>query len=107
MRLDPMSLLQKGLLTGMLLGAAACSDDPAGPDVTEIPPGTAVIEGSITGNRTFTAETTYVLKGFVKVESGAVLTIRPGTKIVGDTTRAGSSLFVLRGGKLMAEGTAD
>ena len=104
MRLD---LFRASVLTALALGAAACSDDPAGPNVIEIPPGTAVVEGSITGTRTFAAETTYVLRGFVKVESGATLTIRPGTKIVGDTTLAGSSLFVLRGGKLMAEGTAD
>ena len=107
MRLNTKSLLQKGLVAGLALAAAACSDDPAGPNVITIPPGTAVVEGSIVGNRTFAAETTYVLKGFVKVESGATLTIRPGTKIVGDTTVAGSSLFVLRGGKLMAEGTVD
>jgi hypothetical protein len=104
MRLD---LLRNGLLTALVIGTAACSDDPAGPNVITIPPGTAVVEGSITTNRTFFAETTYVLRSFVKVESGATLTIQPGTKIVGDTTVAGSSLFVLRGAKLMAEGTAD
>lgn len=107
MRLDNKLVLQTGLLTGLLLGAVACSDDPAGPKVITVSPGTAIVQGSITGNRTFAPETTYVLKGFVKVESGSVLTILPGTKIVGDTTVAGSSLYVLRGGKLMAEGTAE
>ena len=104
MRLD---LLRNALPLALLVGAVACSDGPSGPNVNEIPPGTAVIEGSITGNRTFVAESTYVLKGFVKVENGAVLTILPGTRIVGDTTTLGSSLYVLRGGKLMAEGTAE
>src|SRR5688500_10857552 len=93
MRLD---LLRGSLLTALLVGAAACGDDPAGPDLIEIPAGTAVVEGSLTANRTFVPETTYVLKGFVKVESGATLTIRPGTKIVGDTLTAGSSLYVMR-----------
>src|SRR5687768_9331583 len=89
-----LNVLRSGLLATLLLGAAACGDDPIGPPVTVIPPGTAFVEGSITGSRTFVPETTYVLRGFVKVENNATLTILPGTKIVGDTTAAGSSLFV-------------
>ncbi len=42
----------------------------------------------------------------MKVSNGATLTIEPGTKIVGDTLVPGSSLWVLRGSKIMAEGTA-
>ena len=99
-------LVRAGLLA-LVVGLAACDNDPTGGDDDEIPPGTAFIEGTITGNRTFVAETTYVLRGFVQVASGAELRINPGTKIVGDTTQAGSSLWVLRGGRLMAEGTAD
>ena len=40
------------------------------------------------------------------MQSGATLTIQPGTKIVGDTTAPGSSLWILRGAKIEANGTA-
>ncbi len=65
-----------------------------------------VLSGSIAANRTLTADTNYVLRGFVYVNSGATLTIREGTKIVGDTTALGSALFVLRGARIEALGTA-
>ena len=66
---------------------------------------TVVLSGSIAANRTLTADTNYVLRGFVYVNSGATLTINAGTRIVGDTTALGSSLFVLRGARLVANGT--
>jgi hypothetical protein len=53
------------------------------------------------------ATLTYVLSGFIKVANGATLTIQPGTKIVGDFEIPGSSLFILRGAKIMAEGTRE
>jgi hypothetical protein len=96
------------LLT-IIAGAVAlgCSEiDPLGPDET-IPPGDAVITADITSNRIFHAETTYTLSGFIKVANGATLTIEPGTKIVGDYEVPGSSLFVLRGAKISAIGTAE
>lgn len=67
---------------------------------------TVVISGSIAANRTLTADTAYVLRGFVYVNSGATLTINAGTRIVGDTTALGSALFVLRGARIVANGTA-
>jgi hypothetical protein len=67
---------------------------------------TVVLSGSIPSNRTLTADTNYVLRGFVYVNSGATLTINAGTKIVGDTTALGSALFVLRGAQINANGTA-
>ncbi|WP_373059296.1 hypothetical protein [Gemmatimonas sp.] len=70
------------------------------------PPPSAVLTGSINANRTLTADTNYVLRGFVYVNSGATLTIAPGTRIVGDTTALGSALFVLRGAQINANGTA-
>jgi len=76
------------------------------PFTTGIPQ--ATLTGPITTNRTLYADTTYVLSGFVKVQSGVTLTIEPGTRIVGDTTpaAAGSSLWILRGAKILANGTA-
>jgi hypothetical protein len=67
----------------------------------------ATISQDITANRTLYADTVYQLSGFIKVANGATLTIQPGTTIVGDYDIPGSSLFVLRGAKIMAEGTPD
>jgi hypothetical protein len=61
----------------------------------------------ITSDLTLTADTRWVLSGFIKVASGATLTIEPGTTIVGDTAVLGSSLWILRGAQINAEGTAD
>ena len=86
----------------------ACSDSATtepGPSPTPTPTGTAVLAGSIAANRTLSKDTVYTLRGFVYVNSGATLTIPAGTKIVGDTTALGSALFVLRGARLVANGT--
>jgi len=64
------------------------------------------ITGDITASRTLFADTLYVLSGYVKVQDGATLTIEAGTKIVGDSAVTGSSLWILRGATIDAEGTA-
>jgi len=68
--------------------------------------GTITLSGNITSNRTLDRDTTYVLSGFVKVTSGNTLTIESGTRIVGDQTKPGSALFILRGATIVANGTA-
>ena len=53
---------------------------------------------------------TYVLNGIVGIEEESTLTIEPGAVILGDPDSAEtnpSSLFIARGSKLIAEGTAD
>ncbi len=79
-------------------------------NVTGITPpatvGSAVITGSISASRTLRADTVYTLSGAVKVQAPAILTIQAGTKIVGDTTSPGSSLWILRGARIDAQGTA-
>jgi hypothetical protein len=65
------------------------------------------LEGTITVDRSLSADTLYVLKGYVKVASGATITIAPGTTIVGDTATLGSSLWILRGAQIDAQGTAE
>jgi hypothetical protein len=77
--------------------------------VTTLGFGTAAadITSDITTNRTLYADTTYTLKGFIHVANGATLTIQPGTTIKGDFNTLGSSLFILRGAKINAVGTAD
>ena len=67
----------------------------------------ADITTDITANRTLFADTVYTLKGFIHVANGATLTIQPGAKIQGDFATVGSSLWILRGAKLQAVGTAD
>jgi hypothetical protein len=57
---------------------------------------------AITANTTWTKDKEYVLKSIVHVD-GAVLTIQPGTKILGER---GSALIVTRTSQLIAEGTA-
>jgi hypothetical protein len=69
-------------------------------------PKSRVLNG-VTQSTTLHSDTTYVLSGYVKVTNGATLTIQPGTKIVGDTLTPGSSLWVLRGSKIVAEGTKE
>ena len=64
------------------------------------------ISENITADRTLTADKVYTLSGFIQVGNGATLTIEPGTKIVGDEATPGSALFVLRGARLVADGTA-
>jgi hypothetical protein len=86
--------------------ATACSDeDPVDPD-PDPEPGAAVISANITANRTLHSDTVYTLRGFIKVADGATLTIEPGTVIQGDFDVLGSSLFVLRGARIVAQGTA-
>ena len=76
--------------------------------VTTRAPGTAAatINANVTANRTLFADTTYTLSGFIQVANGATLTIQPGTRILGDVATTGSSLFITRGAKIDAQGTA-
>jgi hypothetical protein len=64
------------------------------------------LTGDISADRALSADTLYVLSGFVKVLSGATLTIPAGTTVVGDTAVPGSSLYILRGAQIDAQGTA-
>jgi hypothetical protein len=76
---------------------------------TTLLPGRTVVEVNtdITTSTTWVADNVYRLRGFRKVANGAVLTIQPGTRIEGDVGTTGSSLFVLRGAQIDANGTAD
>ena len=90
-----------------LVFTAACSSDSVvDPDDGGSGPKAATLSGNISASRTLSADTIYTLSGYVKVQPGATLTIPAGTKIVGDTTVAGSSLWILRGAKISAQGTA-
>ena len=63
------------------------------------------VQGSISASTTLSASNAYVLVGGVFVESGATLTIQPGTVIYGDSATKGF-LVIDRGAKINANGTA-
>src|SRR5215208_5636655 len=69
-------------------------------------PESTILEGRITENRTLKAGTTYKLRGLVYVTNGAILTIEPGTKIVGETGQRGG-LIITRSCKIIADGTPE
>lgn len=83
--------------------------------VTAIPAKTVVVvKGVLEGNISWTADKIYKLEGFVRVGEEAVfgtttktgvLTIAPGTLIVGDRATKGT-LVVQRGSRIVANGTA-
>ena len=66
------------------------------------------VSGAISSNVTWTSDKCYVLNQKVVVESGATLTIEPGTIIKGTpgTGSLASALIIARGGKINAAGTA-
>ena len=70
------------------------------------PTPTVNITASITTNTTWTAGNTYLLKTQVYVKNNATLTIEPGVIIRGDHTAVGAGLFITKGAKLNAIGTA-
>ncbi len=98
------------LIVGMAVtGVVSCSSDDDNNVITPpvVVPGTAqVVKGSITKNTTWKASDQYILNGFVYVEEGVTLTIEPGTIIRGDK-ESKAALFVKRGAKIMAVGTAE
>lgn len=64
------------------------------------------VSANITSNTTWTAGNVYLLQGQIYVTNNATLTIEAGTVIQGDINTAGSGLFVTKGAKLNANGTA-
>ncbi len=95
----------KMLLVALAAVTFACSDDTKTTTVTK-PTTNTVVDGAtpITANTRWTADKRYLLKGFVRVKSGATLTIDAGTVILGDKATTGT-LVIERGAKINAEGT--
>ncbi|ARS37295.1 hypothetical protein [Pontibacter actiniarum] len=101
------------LLTGSVCTFSSCDDDDDdnGP-VIDQPQGQEIVvteSAAGTGTVTWTANNTYILDGFVFVNDGQTLTIEPGTVIKAKpgTGENASALIVARGGKIMAQGTAE
>lgn len=78
-------------------------------DKTENAKGTVIGNGDqefiFKGTQTL-SKGTYLMKGWIYVGTGSVLTIEPGTVIKGDKDTQ-AALIVEPGGKLIAEGTKD
>ena len=73
-------------------------------------PVVTITDADMVGNVTFTSDNTYLLSGLVFVEDGETLTIEPGTVIKArPTTTEGedTALIVARGGRIIADGTAE
>jgi len=93
------------LALGFAAATAGCELRDISDSLNPPPPEPGLLTGSITQNRILFADTVYTLRGYVKVQNGVTLTIQAGTKIVGDTNTLGSSLWILRGAKINAQGT--
>ena len=81
-----------------------CSSDDDEPVVRT--PVVGELSGEITSNRTL-AYGNYTIKGMVQVKSGVTLTIEKGSTFTSDKTTGENGLVVLKGGTLIANGTAD
>lgn len=93
-----------GGLTMLSVAMVSCSKDDD--NNTTPPKGAGVLSGTISANRTLSADTIYTLSGYVYVPNGVTLTIQPGTVIKGDVSIT-ASLIIERGGKINAAGTAE
>jgi len=71
---------------------------------------TVQVSADITTNTTWTSENIYQLTRVVSVANGAILTIQPGTRVIGGAITPGqappvTALMVLRGSRIVANGT--
>ena len=81
-----------------------CSDDE-GDEPIKVPV-QGEITGDITANRTLVFGN-YTLKGLVKIQPGVTLTIEAGSTFTADQADGEDGLVVLKGGRLVANGTAN
>lgn len=104
--------MKKIFLYTLIMGVLSTSCRKIEVDGDPTAPGTpsgnenVILEGRISANRTLHAQYTYKLRGLVYVTNGAILTIEPGTKIVGELNKQGG-LIITRSAKIIADGTAD
>lgn len=87
-------------------GTPKSIDASANITVSAAPKESVVIDAAITASTTWVASKFYLLKGNIYVQSGAELTIEPGTVILGDKVTKGA-LIISRGAKIHAKGTAE
>lgn len=90
------------LLMVLLFGVTSCKKDPVNPPSDT----NTTLVGTLTENKTLTADKVWLLKGYVYIPQGITLTVEPGTKVISDVSEKGA-LCVEKGGKIIADGTAD
>lgn len=73
--------------------------------VTDLGGGVSQVSGETDVDFTFTSDRKWLINGFLYVNSGATLTVQPGTIVKGDKDSKGT-LIIRRGGKLMADGAS-
>jgi len=99
------------LAAASLVFASSCNDDEGTTTPRDNNGGDSeiVVTANISANTTWSSDKVYVLGGRVTVLDGVTLTIEPGTVIKGQagTGANATALLIARGGRLMAEGTAD
>jgi hypothetical protein len=78
-----------------------------GPVIAKCPGGpTEALMGVITDDTTLTADKCWLVKGIVRVNAPAKLTIEPGATIMGEQATLGT-LVIQPGAQIIADGTAD
>lgn len=101
--------IYSSLFLALLTSCRKIVVDNNAPTNTTQPPTTTentILEGRIAANLTLKAGFTYKLRGLVYVTNGAILTIEPGTKIVGENGKNGG-LIITRSCKIIADGTQE
>jgi hypothetical protein len=108
MKMTKLSFSIAVIFAAFLLAFSACkkNEDSVDPGT---PSGSETKSGILTADETWTSNNIYLLDKKVVVDDGVTLTIEAGTIVkgkAGEGTLA-SALVVARGGKLIAEGTAE
>lgn len=93
-------------VTFLALASSCRKIEVDGGSTTPTPTESTVLSGKISTDLTLRTGKTYTLRGIVYVTDGAVLTIEPGTTIIGDKSSRGT-LVITRGSRIEAAGTAE
>ncbi len=98
-----------GVLASFILmtSLTACKKKKSNNSIEEVKPSSnqEIIVGEIKSNKTLSANKQYLLRGYVRVMSGATLEIQAGTIIMGEKASK-AALIIEKGGKIKANGTA-
>jgi hypothetical protein len=108
-RLSRKLMMGAAVACALSVSMSSCSDDDEpDPVVQPTDDGVTRVTANISANTTWSKTQEYRLAGRIQVQSGATLTIEPGTVIKGEagTGVNATALIVAQGGKIMAEGTA-
>jgi hypothetical protein len=93
------------ILISAIAATFSCKKDDDKDDTPAPTTGPVELTGNLS-TQTLDASKKYLLKGYVYVQSGQVLTIPAGTVVFGDKATKGT-LIINKGGRILAEGTAD